>query len=122
LRLEARNYIGFPLGDLCFPVAQGIFSGVKSFSKVFDTSSFFFSLFASLLAGLKFFSPSHWRAPQQDAAPLKRKKGSGYQIKKKRKTIYSDMRNKKFTPQRSSFITEPDKTGAYIDHLLHKGL
>jgi hypothetical protein len=106
-----RNYIGFPLGDLYFPVAQGIFSGVKSFSKVFDTSSFFFSLFASLLAG-----------PQQDAAPLKRKKGSGYQIKKKRKTIYSDMRNKKFTPQRCSFITEPDKTGAYIDHLLHKGL
>jgi hypothetical protein len=68
------------------------------------------------------FSPSHWRALQQDAAPLKRKKGSGYKIKKKRKTIYCDMRNKKFTPQRSSFITEPNKTGAYVGHFLHQGL
>jgi hypothetical protein len=41
------------LGEIRFSLAQGIFGGVKSFSKIFDTSIIFLSLFASFLAGLK---------------------------------------------------------------------
>jgi hypothetical protein len=53
MRLEACNYVGFPLGELCFSIAQGIFRGVESFSKISDTSSIFLGLYASFLAGLK---------------------------------------------------------------------
>jgi hypothetical protein len=56
LRLEVRNYVVFPLDELGFFVAQGIFGGLKSLTKIFDTRNIFFSLFASFLAGLKFFS------------------------------------------------------------------
>jgi hypothetical protein len=55
LRLEARNYVVFPLDELGFSIAQGIFGGSKSLSNIFDTTTVFFSLFVSFLAGLKFF-------------------------------------------------------------------
>jgi hypothetical protein len=41
------------LGELCFATAQGIFGGEKSFSKIFDTSSIFLTLFASFLIVFK---------------------------------------------------------------------
>jgi hypothetical protein len=46
-------------------------------------------------------------------------RSSGYKINKKLIRYYVQQ---KFTPQRVSFITEPDKMGAYINHLLHHGL
>jgi hypothetical protein len=43
------------LNSLGFFIAQGIFRGLKSSAKIFDTSGVFLSLFASPLAGLQLF-------------------------------------------------------------------
>jgi hypothetical protein len=55
LRLEARIYVVIPLDDLRFFVAQGIFGSLKSLTKVVNTRSILFCLFASFLAGIKLF-------------------------------------------------------------------
>jgi hypothetical protein len=41
------------LDELGFFVVKGIFGGLKSLTKIFDTCNIFFSLFAGFLAGLK---------------------------------------------------------------------
>ena len=53
LRLEARNYVIIALDELGLSVAQGIFSGLKSSAKIFDTGSILFSFFTSYLASLE---------------------------------------------------------------------
>jgi hypothetical protein len=42
LRLEARNYVILALDELGLFLAQGIFSGLKSSTKIFDISNVFY--------------------------------------------------------------------------------
>jgi hypothetical protein len=53
LRLEARDYIITALDELDLSVAQGIFSGLNSSAKIFETSSVFLGLFASFFASFE---------------------------------------------------------------------
>jgi hypothetical protein len=89
LHLEARNNGGFPFGKFFFLFTQGSFSGMKSVSKIFNTRSIFFSFFCKLSRWLCVSFLVRWRASQQDATPLDKKRDQVIRKTNNNKAIYT---------------------------------